>query len=114
MISPLVRKAGATRLVLILPLLAALLWLPVEADARGAPNSFADLAERLLPAVVNISTTQKIEGRSGQEMPQFDFPPGSPFRDFFEEFNRRPRDAPRKGTSLGSGFIIDKSGFVVT
>ena len=113
-ISPLVRKAGATRLVLILPLLAALLWLPVEADARGAPNSFADLAERLLPAVVNISTTQKIEGRSGQEMPQFDFPPGSPFRDFFEEFNRRRRDAPRKGTSLGSGFIIDKSGFVVT
>ena len=113
-ISPLLQKTGATRLVLILPLLAALLWLPVEADARGAPNSFADLAERLLPAVVNISTTQKIEGRSGQAMPQFDFPPGSPFRDFFEEFNRRRRDAPRKGTSLGSGFIIDKSGLVVT
>ena len=52
------------------------------AQARTAPISFADLAEKLLPAVVNISTTQKVEGRGGVEIPQL--PPGSPFEDFFK------------------------------
>jgi serine protease Do len=88
--------------------------LPSAAEARGAPDSFADLAEKLLPAVVNISTTQKVSGRA-EDMPQFDFPPGSPFRDFFEQFQRKRREAPqRRGTSLGSGFIIDKAGYIVT
>jgi len=95
-------------------LLLVAVALPSAAQARGAPDSFADLAEKLLPAVVNISTTQKVSGRA-EDMPQFDFPPGSPFRDFFEQFQRKRREAPqRRGTSLGSGFIIDKAGFIVT
>ncbi len=85
-----------------------------EAFARAAPENFADLAERLLPAVVNISTTQRIEGRTGPELPQF--PPGSPFEEFFKEFFERnqPPQGRRRATSLGSGFIIDPDGYVVT
>lgn len=110
------RDAAPLRWLLFVPVAALLVWQPVPADARGAPDSFADLAERLLPAVVNISTTQKVQ-RQGEahEGPQFQFPEGSPFRDFFDRFNRRPGDQPaRRVTSLGSGFIIDKTGYVVT
>ncbi|MBR9970119.1 DegQ family serine endoprotease [Magnetospirillum sulfuroxidans] len=86
------------------------------AMAREAPGSFADLAEKLLPAVVNISTTQTIKNPERvPEMPQF--PPGSPFEDFFKEFlerQTRPDAAPKRATSLGSGFIIDAGGYVVT
>lgn len=90
---------------------------PTLARAAAAPESFAELADKLLPAVVNISTTQVIENRTQQEMPQF--PPGSPFEDFFKEFFDRnqqggqqfgkPGARPQKrlATSLGSGFIID-------
>ena len=110
------RDAAPLRWLLFVPVAALLVWQPVPADARGAPGSFADLAESLLPAVVNISTTQKVQ-RQGDphEGPQFQFPEGSPFRDFFDRFNRRPGDQPsRRVTSLGSGFIIDKTGYVVT
>ncbi|MFZ0695352.1 MAG: DegQ family serine endoprotease [Alphaproteobacteria bacterium] len=86
--------------------------------ARGAPDSFADLAERLLPAVVNISTTQTIKESAAQNAPEIpQFPPGSPFDEFFKDFmerQMRPDAPPRKITSLGSGFIIDPSGLVVT
>ena len=61
----------------------AFVWVPATAMARAAPTTFADMVEKLLPAVVNISTTQKVAGRT-EEGPQFEFPPGSPFRDFFE------------------------------
>ena len=99
---------------LFLSIIVAVAWIPTHADARGAPDSFADLAEKLLPAVVNISTTQKVAGRS-EDFPQFDFPPGSPFREFFDQFQRKRREAPqRRGTSLGSGFLIDKTGYIVT
>ncbi len=82
------------------------------AAARGAPASFADLADRLAPAVVNISTTQVIRGHPGQE---FKLPPGSPFEEFRQFFeNQRPDAPPRRATSLGSGFIIDPAGYVVT
>jgi serine protease Do len=95
-------------------LLVLLVVLPGAADARATPETFADLAEKLLPSVVNISTTQKVTGRA-EDIPQFDFPPGSPFRDFFEQFQRKRRESPqRRGTSLGSGFIIDKTGYIVT
>jgi serine protease Do len=89
------------------------------AHAAPAPESFADLSERLLPAVVNISTTQTLKNSDrGMEMPQF--PPGSPFDELFKDFLERHgggngQDArPQKVTSLGSGFIIDPSGLVVT
>ena len=84
------------------------------AQAKSAPESFADLAEELLPSVVNISTTQVIEGRSGMELPKL--PPGSPFEDFFKEFldRNQPQERSRKATSLGSGFIIRDGSFVVT
>lgn len=87
------------------------------AFARGAPESFADLAEKLSPAVVNISTTQIIQprGRSGAEGGRRG---GSPFNDFFEEFRERFGDQgeeePRRAQSLGSGFFIDPAGYVVT
>lgn len=109
-------NSAALRWLLFLPLAALILWQPLRADARDAPDSFADLAERLLPAVVNISTMQKVQRQGGaHEEQQFQFPEGSPFRDFFDRFNRRHGDQPaRRVTSLGSGFIIDKTGYVVT
>ena len=81
------------------------------ADARQAGESFADLAEKSLPAVVNISSTQTV---SISERP--DVPPGTPFEDFFKDFlERNPNgERPRQASSLGSGFVIDPSGIVVT
>ena len=102
------------RLSLMLLLAGSIAWIPAPASALQAPDSFADVIEDILPAVVDIVSTQKVAGRQ-QEVPNFEFPPGSPFRDFFEEFNRRRRDGtPRQAISLGSGFIIDSKGFVVT
>ena len=77
--------------------------------AKSAPDSFADLAEKLMPSVVNIASTQTIKATSNPF--PFQFPPGSPFEDMFKEFNR---PTERKATALGSGFIIDKKGIVVT
>ena len=79
------------------------------ANSKNIPNSFADLAEKLMPSVVNISSTQTIK-TSANPFP-FEFPPGSPFEDMFKEFNR---PTERKATALGSGFIINKDGIVVT
>jgi len=73
------------------------------------PSSFADLAEKLMPSVVNIASTQTIRTTSNPF--PFEFPEGSPFEDMFKEFNQ-PRE--RKATGLGSGFIIDSKGIVVT
>ena len=87
------------------------------AQARGTPDGFADLAARLLPAVVNISSTsirQHSGGEQSRRMPNL--PPGSPFEEFFKDFmeRNRPPGGARRATSLGSGFIIDKSGIVIT
>ena len=82
-------------------------------QVRG-PQSVADLAEKLQGAVVNISTTQTLKGSQGIPLPEV--PKGSPFEDFFEDFfNRQQRpDRPRRVNSLGSGFVIDASGLIVT
>ena len=93
----------------------------VPAFARG-PEGIADVAEKVIDAVVNISTSQTVEAKAGPDnrgaIPQL--PPGSPFEEFFDDFFKNRRGGkggdlqPRKTNSLGSGFIIDPSGIVVT
>jgi serine protease Do len=99
---------------------AAIIVLPAWSAVARGPENIADVAEQVIDAVVNISTSQRVDAKLGN-MP--DLPPGSPMEEFFEEFfkNRRgqggPGDAdrtPRRVNSLGSGFIIDPSGVVVT
>ena len=86
----------------------ALLWAQ-QAFARSAPESFADLAAQALPAVVNVSSTQKVP--QDQQMQDLD----EMFRDFLDKREGQPdQQRPRGGTSLGSGFIIDPAGFIVT
>src|SRR5260221_4033422 len=90
--------------------------------ARG-PDGIADVAEKVIDAVVNISTSQTVEAKGGGDgrgaIPQL--PPGSPFEEFFDDFFKNRRGGkgggdlqPRKTNSLGSGFIIDTAGIVVT
>lgn len=94
--------------------------LPAPALAHSGPQGFADMAEKLLPAVVNISTTQNVVPKEGVEgMPDLQLPPGSPFEEFFKDFMQKQQhgqETPHKhrATALGSGFIIDPSGYVVT
>ena len=83
---------------------------PIISNSQNVPASFADLAERLMPSVVNISTTQTVVTKSNP-FPNFQFPPGSPFEDMFKEFGT-PQE--RQSSALGSGFIIDEKGIVVT
>ena len=86
--------------------------------SSGRPDSFADLAARLKPAVVNVSTTHDLSSaHSFGEMPKA--PPGSPFEEFFKDFFEKQQEngnpMPRRRTqSLGSGFIISESGIVIT
>ena len=80
-----------------------------SANSKNPPESFADLAEKLMPSVVNISTTTIITTQNNPF--PFQFPPGSPFEDMFKEFGT-PQE--RKSSALGSGFIIDEKGIVVT
>src|SRR6266478_6431065 len=106
------------------------LLISAPASARG-PDGIADVAEKVIDAVVNISTSQTVEAKGGGEgrgaMPQL--PPGSPFEEFFDDFFKNRRSGPggnskggdksgdlqpRKTNSLGSGFIVDTSGIVVT
>src|SRR5882672_9590614 len=98
--------------------------------ARG-PDGIADVAEKVIDAVVNISTSQTVEAKGGAEgrgaIPQL--PPGSPFEEFFDDFFKNRRGGPggnskggdrgadlqpRKTNSLGSGFIVDTAGIAVT
>jgi serine protease Do len=123
------RPALTSRLRLMgiaISLSAASMLASVPAGARG-PDGIADIAEKVIDSVVNISTSQTVEAKGGggnrEAMPQL--PPGSPFEEFFDDFfkNRRggaPKGGernemqPRKTNSLGSGFIIDAAGVVVT
>ncbi|MGC1495053.1 MAG: Do family serine endopeptidase [Sulfitobacter sp.] len=83
--------------------------------AVAKQESLAPLAEKISPSVVNITTSTVVEGRTG---PQGIVPEGSPFEDFFREFQDRNNDGegprPRRSSALGSGFVISEDGFVVT
>jgi len=85
------------------------------ASGKG-PESVADIAERVTDAVVNISTSQTVEAQKGVQIPQL--PPGSPFEEFFDEFfkknGKEGGGRARKVSSLGSGFVIDASGIIIT
>ncbi|MBB2959944.1 DegQ family serine endoprotease [Methylobacterium sp. R2-1] len=121
----LARRASSALAAAVLSVSVTVTILPLPAFARG-PESLADLAEKVTDAVVNISasTTVEASNRGGRTMPQL--PQGTPFEDLFEEFFKRrgqgapkgdedgPRSPTRKSNSLGSGFIIDASGIVVT
>ncbi len=111
--------------LLAAPLLSAALCLPLAApgfaQGRPGPTSVAPVAEKLIDAVVNISTSQTVKSAQGVPLPNV--PKGSPFEEFFEDFfNRRGgggggsgRQQDRKVSSLGSGFVIDgKEGLIVT
>ena len=89
--------------------LVLILSFQASSSSQSVPASFADLAEKLMPSVVNISTTTTITTQSNPF--PFQFPPGSPFEDMFKEFGT-PQE--RKSSALGSGFIIDEKGIVVT
>ncbi len=97
----------------------AVVLLPARPAAARGPENIADVAEQVIDAVVNISTSQKIDPHMSG-LP--DLPPGSPMEQFFDEFfkNRHGQgggdsdQAPRRINSLGSGFVIDPSGLVVT
>ncbi len=78
-------------------------------NSQDRPASFADLAEELMPSVVNISTTTTVV-QNTNPFP-FEFPPGSPFGDMFKEFGSPQK---RKASALGSGFVIDSNGTVIT
>ena len=84
--------------------------LATQVFAKDIPASFADLAERLMPSVVNISTTTTVTTNTNP-FPGFKFPPGSPFEDMFKEFGEPQK---RKSSALGSGFIIDEKGIIIT
>ncbi|MGH1354383.1 MAG: Do family serine endopeptidase [Thalassovita sp.] len=93
----------------------ALVMVVVQAaSAQARPDSLADLAEKISPAVVNITTSTVVAGQSGGAPI---VPEGSPFEDFFREFqdqNRGDGDRPRRSSALGSGFVISEDGFIVT
>jgi len=84
--------------------------------SREPTESFADLVDKLMPTVVNITTTQNVpqQGPRLRDMPQL--PPGSPFEELFKEFfdKRGGEEQKRRGTSLGSGFVIDGEGYIIT
>ena len=117
--------AALTALAVALPVTAALAphALVSPAQSQSGPTSVADLAERLLPSVVNISTSQNVSSPNVQR-PQRrpNSPEGSPFQEFFDEFfddneggSEQPEQRTRRVNSLGSGFVIDaKEGIVIT
>ncbi|MGR3322470.1 MAG: Do family serine endopeptidase [Pseudooceanicola sp.] len=100
-------RALLTGIVLTLVTLAQVV------SAQTRPESFADLADRFSPAVVNITTATTVAGNGG---PNPIVPEGSPFEDFFREFRDRngQGDRPRRSSALGSGFVISEDGYVVT
>ena len=105
-------RIGQARRGVVISLAAAFLTVfAATAQAQGAPDSFADLAERLSPAVVNISTSQVL-GSERQAIPGV--PEDSPLNDFFKDFMEQQGQRPQRVQSLGSGFVIDPAGVIIT
>ncbi|NGM46481.1 DegQ family serine endoprotease [Rhodobacter sp. SGA-6-6] len=106
------RRRGAASVASALALAAGLALAAPAAPvlAYGAPESFAELAEKISPAVVNITTSSIVSGpATGGPM----VPEGSPFEDFFNQFDD-PNGAPQRSEALGSGFVISEDGYIVT
>ncbi|WP_282606528.1 DegQ family serine endoprotease [Pelagibius sp. Alg239-R121] len=102
--------------IAVTTIIALLLW-SFSVQARGAPDSFADLAEKLLPSVVNISASQTVVSNGDSAEEQEEGPaPGQDFEEFFKDFFERRGRPPerRRGGSQGSGFIISDQGYIVT
>ena len=112
MLRPIHNPGVNVRKAFVQPVIMAFVTIFVSSTlfAADRPDSFADQVEKLSPAVVNISTTTVVNDGQSMDMPQF--PPGSPFEEFFKNFDDNNRQ--RKAQSLGSGFIIDDDGIVVT
>jgi serine protease Do len=113
---PVARAFVRLRIVSIIAAGATLIALLGNAHAAQAPDSFADLAAKVTPAVVNVSSKHKV-ARTDNPAPDvpFDVPKGSPFEEFFKHFREKQgENGGRPVTALGSGFIIDPSGYVVT
>lgn len=107
-------RSGATITLAVAAVVSAALLSALPSSARG-PASVADVAEGLQEAVVNISTSQTLKD-AGEAGPSRKGPKGSPFEEFFEDFfdEEDPDGTLRKVSSLGSGFVIDPSGLIVT
>ena len=100
-----------------LALVAAAALFATPVFAREAPQSFSGLVKEVAPAVVNVSTTEKVSGGPMMDLPFQDLPQDSPFRDFFKHYfngQGQGENHPMVEHSLGSGFIIDATGYVVT
>jgi serine protease Do len=117
---PLKRRIGAALIASAVIASPLLVEATMPAWATSGPASVADLSDQLIDSVVNISTTQTIGGgpSAGGDAPQMpQLPPGTPFEDFFNEFFKNRRNGeqrPQRTSSLGSGFVIDPSGIIVT
>ncbi len=108
---------GAGRTLLLTAVLVGMLAGPQPTRAGPPQISFADIVDRVGPAVVNIATTKAVPRGQNPAFPFPEPPPGSPFEDFFREFfdrNRPPEQTPQRQASLGSGFVVDPAGYVVT
>jgi serine protease Do len=122
--NPLPRVGFPAMLAAMAVFLAAIALVTPKAQARG-PDGIADVAEKVINAVVNVSTSQSVDTRGNATPPPL-LPPGSPFEEFFDEFfknrrggqqgdnNQNRPNSPRRVNSLGSGFIIDPAGIIVT
>jgi serine protease Do len=112
-VSTMTQAAGPVR-AFWLALLASALMLLMAVQAQARPDSFADLADKISPSVVNITTSTTVATGTG---PNPIVPEGSPFEEFFREFQDRNRgqgDRPRRSSALGSGFVISEDGYIVT
>jgi len=99
---------------------AGLLFTPISVQganarplAQATPGSFTELVKEARPSVVNISTVKVIKGGEERE-PLTPFGPQDPFKDFFDRFFKDQMPREFKQQSLGTGFIIDKDGFILT